>query len=382
MPNDPPCRTMGCGRPGGTATTWRKTDSSVLGDQERVCVKKGEACDKWEGACVMRSPTPIRNITVLVVLGWIVTFPLSTAGASQAGKRLSGPAVTLRATFEDPHATKNASFGSAVAKSGTGIGSTILVGAPSTGAGAGAAYIYVKGSSGWPTKPTVTLTDPRATTGDLFGYSVAVSGNTAVVADGSENNVATYLYVRGSSGWPTIQTATLASPGDSVAVSGDTVVVGNAVFLAGEGAAYIYVKGSSGWRTRPTVTLTNPNPAGSFANSVAVSGNTIAVGGFFTFDYIYVKGSSGWPTTPTVTVGSPGNSVAVSGDTVVVGADGAAYLYVKGPAGWPTTPTATVSDPPAKSSDLFGSSVAVAGGAVVVGAPGTNSSAGAAYAFS
>jgi len=48
-------------------------------------------------------------------------------------------------------------FGLSVAVSGT----TAVIGAPSTNANAGAAYIYVKGASGWPTKPTATLDDPR-----------------------------------------------------------------------------------------------------------------------------------------------------------------------------------------------------------------------------
>jgi hypothetical protein len=46
---------------------------------------------------------------------------------------------------------------------------------------AGAAYIDVKGVHGWPTTPIITLSDPAATSDDVFGDSVAVSGKTAVV---------------------------------------------------------------------------------------------------------------------------------------------------------------------------------------------------------
>ena len=97
-------------------------------------------------------------------------------------------------------------------------GTTAVVGADDTGANssAGAAYIYEKGASGWPTTPTVTLTDPAATAGDEFGFSVAV------------------------------------------AVTGTTVIVGAPLTSSSEGAAYIYVKGASGWPTTPTVTLTDP----------------------------------------------------------------------------------------------------------------------------
>ena len=69
----------------------------------------------------------------------------------------------------------------------------------------------MKGASGWPKKPTITLADPAATANDSFGYSVAVSGETVVVgAIGTKSNAgAAYIYVEGTSGWPTTPTTTL-----------------------------------------------------------------------------------------------------------------------------------------------------------------------------
>lgn len=52
-------------------------------------------------------------------------------------------------------------------------GNTAIVGAYGTNSGAGKAYIYVKGTSGWPTTPTTTLSDPAAAEDDQFGASVA-----------------------------------------------------------------------------------------------------------------------------------------------------------------------------------------------------------------
>jgi hypothetical protein len=289
-----------------------------------------------------------------------------------------------------------------------GLGSMLIVGADGTHSSAGAAYLYVKGSSGWPTTPTATLVDPAATPGDEFGYSVAVSRTTAVVGayDTHSNAGAAYIYVKGATGWPTTPTATLAAPaatsfGFSVAISGGTAVVGAVDTHSSAGAAYIYVKGSSGWPTTPTGTLADPAAASGdrFSDSVAVSGGTAVVGAAGTNSsggaaYIYVKGSSGWPTTPTATLADPAaasgdrfGSVAISGGTAVVGAigtnsfAGAAYLYVKGSSGWATTPTATLADPAAGTNDAFGYSVASSGGTAVVGAVGTHSSAGAAYIF-
>ena len=74
-------------------------------------------------------------------------------------------------------------------------GKTAVVGAYATSSAAGAAYIYVKGASGWPTTQTTTLSDPAATAGDRFGYSVAGSGNTAVIGAYRTSSAAGAAYI-------------------------------------------------------------------------------------------------------------------------------------------------------------------------------------------
>jgi hypothetical protein len=90
-----------------------------------------------------------------------------------------------------------------------------------------------------------------------------------------------------------------------------------------------------------------------------------------------------------------GSSVAISGDTVVVGAlgdnigpnpdQGAAYVFVKPSGSWTTTSTFTAKLTASDGAvdDYFGSSVAVSGDTVVVGAPVFAEAArpGAAYVF-
>jgi hypothetical protein len=328
----------------------------------------------------------------------------SEAGAAFIySKGAAGWPKTPTATLEDPQATAGDRFGISVALSGN----TVVVGAYGTSSFAGAAYIYVKGASGWPTTPTVALEDPGWPQADNFGISVGLSRNTLVVGADAQGVAAgaAYIYVKTANGWPTRPKATLHDPaasaddifGDSVAVSGSTAVVGAAGTSSYAGAAYIYVKGASSWPTMPTATLQNPTrDAGGFGYSAAVSGNSAVVGAYETDDvagaaYIYVKGTSAWPTTPTTSLKDPaatpddsfGLSVAVSGATAVVGAymtnssAGAAYMYVSGASGWPTTPTATLRDLGAE----LGISVAVSGKAAFVGATGTDSYAGAAYIY-
>ncbi len=324
------------------------------------------------------------------------------------GKGASGWPNKPIAILADPSATGMDSFGSSVAVSKN----TVVVGANGTDSGSGAAYIYVKSASGWPTKPTTTLSDPTASRSE-FGWSVAVSGGTAVVsADAANSDTGkAYIYVRTAKGWPTTPTVKLSDPpataydyfGSSVAVSGTTAIVGANGTDSGSGAAYIYVKSASGWPTRPTTTLSDPVAmAGDvFGFSVAVSVSTLVVGAFGTGHeeagraYIYVKGASGWPNKPTTTLVDPMThgltnfaiSVAVSGKKVVVGSSyarsekGVAYIYVKGASGWPTIPTATLSDPGATEGDAFGFSVGVSGRTALIGAFGGDADPGMAYIY-
>jgi FG-GAP repeat len=348
----------------------------------------------------------VTGVSVLLVA---VVPATSASAASSATVRIT-PFDALLATLADPAANSADFFGYSVAVSGMAA----VVGATDSESGDGAAYIYVKGASGWPTKPITKLKDPAATGGDLFGNSVAVSGATAVVGAYGATSAAgaAYIYVKGASGWPTKPTTKLKDPaatsgdlfGNSVAVSGTTALVGayGTGTISDAGAAYIYVRSASGWPTKPAATLKDPAATAddSFGDSVAVSGTTAVVGAFGTKSsagaaYIYVKGASGWPKTPTTKFSDPANkrgdafgySVAVSGTTAVVGAytttsvSGAAYVYVKGASGWPTTPTTKLKDPAATSGDFFGDSVAVSGTTAVVGAYGTTSDAGVAYIY-
>lgn len=343
-------------------------------------------------------------VGVLVLL--VAVVPATSASATPAATVRNAAIGKLMAKLHDPAATIGDKFGDKVSVS------IAVIGAPNTNSSAGAAYIYVKGASGWPKKPTATLADPGATSGDDFGTAVAVSGETVVVGADSPSNGpgAAYIYVEGSSGWSTRPTVTLVDPtatagdyfGNSVAVSGKTVVVGADAALNGPGAAYIYVKGASGWPRRPTVALADPTATSgdSFGISVAVSGRTVVVCDATANSdrgaaYIYVRRASGWPNKPTATLANPagkryeyfGFSVAVSGSTIVVGdwptpsGAGVAYIYVNGSSGWPTTPTVTLFDPKTAGGGSFGFSVAVSGTIAVVGALFANSHAGAAYIY-
>jgi hypothetical protein len=246
--------------------------------------------------------------------------------------------------------------------------------------------------------------------GDKFGYSVAVSGNTAVVGapwalkNGDERGAA-YVFVDSGSGW--VQVAELTAVtfkelGTSVAIGDDgrTIAVGAPPGEVG-GAVFIFVEPATGWADMmPTAELMPEHSVEDFGLSVAIGGggSVVIAGSHGGGAFVYEEPATGWANTsePTAVLAIPegesyfGTSIAVSGNTVVVGdpyyrnsngqLDGGAFVYIlrSGPHTIPISATLTAST--AGVAD-FGISVGISGNSIVAGANGTSSLAGAVYVF-
>ena len=258
------------------------------------------------------------------------------------------------------------------------------------------------------------LTASDGVAGDLFGHSVAVDGDTAVVGAYEDENEkgAAYVLAKDSSGaWSQVAklTASDGEAGDifgwSVAVDWDTVVVGARY----DDSAYVFTKPGTGWATATeTAKLTaSDGVVGDwFGQSVAVDGDTVVVGASEDDGsgsaYVFTKAADSVWTDATQTAKLTasdgddfdefGKSVAVDGDTVVAGAPnndgyGSAYVFIKPAAGWNDatqtarlTPGAT-DDGAAGLAGTFGAAAAVDGDTVVVGASAYSGSQGRAYVF-
>lgn len=145
------------------------------------------------------------------------------------------------------------------------------------------------------------------------------------------------------------------------------------------------------------LTASDAGPQQQFGRAVAVSGDTVfvgALGGEPGSVYVFTQPLSGWANmTETAKLStsdgaSIGFSVAADGDTVVAGTsgEGSVYVFVKPPTGWTNmTETAKLSASDPGPTDNFGRSVSVSGNTVVVGAPLHRTSrtavGGAAYVF-
>lgn len=319
------------------------------------------------------------------------------AGAAYVFVRDSSGGWSQQAYLKASNTNATDQFGRSVAISGD----TIVVGAidedgNTTGvdgdqsnndaSDAGAAYVFVRdGSGAWSQQAYLKASNTDMI--DYFGWSVAVSGDTVVVGasgedsdatgiDGDQNNNdapsagAAYVFTRDDTGVWSQQAYLKASNttahdgfGKSVAVSGDTVVVGaqlessNATGVDGDqentdatsaGAAYVFVRNQTGvWSQQAYLKASNTNADDQFGNSVAISGDTVLVGAF----------------------NEASNSTGVDGSQESNSADGAgaAYVFVRdGLETWSQEAYLKASN--TDSGDKFGSSTSISGDNVLVGA--------------
>lgn len=238
------------------------------------------------------------------------------------------------------------------------------------------------------------LKAPNTDTLDQFGYSAAVSGDTVVVGTGLEdsnqttitngatasgdnsaaNSGAVYVFKRSGTSWA--HEAYLKAPngeagdtfGDSVAISGDTIVVGvpnedsnqttitngatassnNAA--ANSGAVYVFKRSGTSWAQEAYLKAPNAEAGDRFGWSVAVNGDTIAVGALY-------EDSNQTSIT---------NGTSASGDNSETDS-GAVYIFKRTGVTWAQEAYVKASN--AEAADSFGASVAVDADTLVVGAP-------------
>ena len=196
--------------------------------------------------------------------------------------------------------------------------------------------------------------------------------------------------------------------GDSVSVSGNTVVVGSPYGSGDLGAAYVFVKPANGWGNMmetARLTASDERKLDEFGRSVSIDGNTVVVGSpCASYDgtncgtgaaYVFVKPAGGWRdmTETAKLIAADGNqgdilgySVSISGDTVAAGAPGhvhgAVYMFAQPKGGWKSmTQTAELTASDGVNQDELGSSVSINGKTVAAGSPSKGTYQGAAYIF-
>ena len=221
----------------------------------------------------------------------------------------------------------------------------------------GAAYVFLTTDNGATYGQVAKLVASDVTPGDYFGWSVAIDGNTIVVGANKMYNGdpgAAYVFRTSDGGATYDQVAKLmasdAADGDdfgqSVAIDGDTVMIGASQYHTGPGAVYVFRTSDGGSTYSQVAKLTASDAAmhDLFGGSVAIDGGTVVVGARFEDDggsqsgavYVFRESASTYVEVAKLTAADAaaddnfGQSVAISGDTVVVGAwndGGSAYVF-------------------------------------------------------
>ena len=271
---------------------------------------------------------------------------------------------TFTADAFSPIAGQPDRFGASVALDGD----IALVGRPGDDGGAedaGSASIYQRqGDASWvqAVKLTAVLPDgtPEAGAGDTFGTAVALSGTTAAVSTGES----VYVFDGTGGTWDPVAKLVAQLPGgtpdpdaptrfgDAIALDGTTIVVGSREpGSADGGAAYVFRRVNDVWTIEAKLTgqtsdgSPDPDPSGVFGWSVAVSGDSIVVGapdicfqcrqaGWTGSAYVFTRDGATWPlesklkaqtaggTADEVEESQFGAAVAIDGDLLAAAAPG------------------------------------------------------------
>ena len=268
----------------------------------------------------------------------------------------------------------------------------------------GAVYVFVRNGTSWSQQAYLKASNARAT--HRFGSSVSISGDLLVVGAPNENSSATgvnnddgshdvnplgldtgaaYVFVRNAANEWSQEAYLKASNtgendefGTAVSISGNTIVIGaprensadindqNDDSANNAGAAYVFVRDAlANWTQQAYLKASNPDVEDRFGEAVSISGDTIVVGA----------------------EGEDSNTTGINGpeDDNSLPESGAAYVFVRSGTSWSqqaylkASNADAVEDPDDDEGDLngdgFGESVAILGDSIVVGSGGEDSGA-------
>jgi hypothetical protein len=327
---------------------------------------------------------------------------------------LSNPANQI-----NPHQKVFASDAAADDNFGNSVsvdGDTAVIGALGDDS-AGSAYVFTRSGAVW--TPQAKLVAIDATAGDLFGRSVSVDGDTAVIGaifddDAGSDSGSAYVFTRSGAVW-TQQAKLVASDGAagdrfgaSVSVDGDTAVIGSRLDddpAHDSGSAYVFTRSSTVWTQQAKLAAGDAETGDQFGWSVSLDGDTAVIGAFYDDDagsfsgsaYVFTRSGAVWMQQAKLeasdaTAGDAfGSGVSVDGDTAVIGAfndddvgsnSGSAYVFTRSGAVWTQQAKLMASD--AAADDWFGRGVSVYGDTAVIGAildDDAGPDSGSAYVF-
>ena len=346
------------------------------------------------------------------------TLILTLTICAAASLSISQPAYAQIGEFKitATDGAENDRFGQSVSISGD----YAIVGAKNhddNGSNSGSAYVFKRTGTSWAQEAKLLPSDGEVA--NQFGKSVSISGDYAVVGawadgDNGDQSGSAYVFKRTGTSW-TQEAKLLPSDGQngdffgiSVSISGDYAVLG--AWADGDrgfhaGSAYVFKRTGTSWEEEAKLLPSVGSEDALFGWSVSISGDYAVVGALGDDEfgnesgsaYLFKRSGTSWTQEAKLfpsdgaTGDFFGQSVSISGDYVVVGANkdddngdqsGSAYIFKRSGTSWAQEAKLLPSD--GAVDDFFGGSISISGDYAVMRASGHDDNgdlSGSAYLF-
>jgi hypothetical protein len=296
------------------------------------------------------------------------------------------------------------------------FGNTALIGAhgdDDNGDSSGSAYVFILNGTTWTQQAKLLASNGAA--GDAFGWGVSLYGDTALIGaqyddDNGDESGSAYVFTRNGNAWT--QQAQLnasdAAPGDlfgcSVSISGETALIGaywDDDNGEDSGSAYVFTRTGTTWTQQQKLLASDGEGGDAFGYAVSLDGDTGLIGAYWDNDmafhagsaYVFTRTGAVW-TQQAKLLASDGDitdwfgyAVSVRGDTALIGEpyddindydSGSAYIFTRTGITWTQQTKLFASD--GVGMDLFGWSVSLSEDNALIGA-NFNVGTGSAYVF-
>ncbi|MBE7482746.1 MAG: FG-GAP repeat protein [Polyangiaceae bacterium] len=391
----------------GSATTEdsaTSTEPLTANQQAKLVPNDGEASDRFSYAAV-----DVDGDTAIVG-AWGDDDKGSNAGAAYVFVK-NGGTWSQQAKLTASDGGANDYFGVVTAVEGD----TAIVGAYQDDNWQGSAYVFVRNGTTWTQQAKLTAGDP--TNGAEFGCRVGISGDTVIVgARWRAPSGAAYVFTRSGTTWS--QQAKLTSDatagggvsgggfGWSVDVSGDTALVSafqDDITATDQGSLFVFTRSGATWSQQAKLVASDAGAGHKLGYWVALQGNTVLAGAPFHGSgrgagYVFFRSGTAWSEQGKLLAADGaagdnlGNAVAVHGDVAILGAEGddigtsanqgSAYLFTRTGNAWSEAVKLAAAD--GTGGDQFGNAVSLSNGVALAGAYLDNpkgSQSGSAYVF-
>jgi hypothetical protein len=366
---------------------WRLTSRRVAGDPQADAYFGASAAISGDTAVIGSSETIGSNNDQ----GAVYVFVWNGTTWTQQQKLIAADGQTA-----DLFGSRSvAVYGDTIAVSVTGYGG----GLPDQGA----VYIFERSAGVWTLETKLVAQDPASNR--IFGKHLDLDGDTLIIAASN----AAYIFTRTGGGpWSQQQKLTEASNiefGADVSISGNTAVVGAQFENSVRGTAYVYTRSGNLWSLQQKIAATDAANGDNFGVSVKIDGDTIVAGAYAADPggvnaagaaYVFTRSGSVWTqqqklvSANPISVGQFGGSVALDGETIVVGernatvngnaTQGAAYVFSRSGSVWSFQQRLIAAD--GAAADQFSQAIGISGDKILVTAPSSsiNASSGRALA--